>query len=81
MALPAATFNQFAVEGIQTFDDLLDFEKDSLDQMANNLRRPADGAGAFAFGAKSHKRLLVTIKLVKYYDTVGRTLTAVNIAC
>ena len=79
MALPAATFNQLAVEGIQTVSDLLDFDKDSLDQVANNLRRPAGGVGPFTFGAKSHKRLLAATKLVKYYDTVGRTLTAANI--
>ena len=54
MALPAATFNQLSVEGIQTVDDLLDFDKDSLDQVANNLRRPAGGVGLFTFGAKSH---------------------------
>ena len=30
MALPVATFHQLSVEGIQTVDDLLDFDKDSL---------------------------------------------------
>ena len=53
IALDAATFNQFAVKGIQTIDDLLDFDMDSLDQVANNLRRPAGGVGPFTFGVKS----------------------------
>ena len=40
MAIPHATRVQLAVEGITTVADLLDFDKDSLDQVANNLRRP-----------------------------------------
>ena len=78
MALSNATRTQLNVEGIVTVDDLLDFDKDSLDQVANNLRSPGGGAQPFVFGAKSHKRLLVATKLVKYYHTVGRTLTANN---
>ena len=80
MALPEATFTQLLVKGIQTVDNLIDFDKDSLKQVANNLHRPAGGAAAFLFGAKLHKRLLVATKLVKYYKTVGRGLTAANIA-
>ena len=79
MWLSAATFNQLLVEGIQTVNDLLDFNKDSLEQVANNLHHPAAGATAFAFGAKSHKCLPVATKLVKFYETVGRGLTAGNI--
>ena len=45
MALPAATFNQLSVEGIQAVGDLLDFDKDSLDQVANNICRSAGGVG------------------------------------
>lgn len=79
MALPAATFAQILVEGIQTVNALLNFDKNSLDQVANNLCCPAGGVGPFTFGAKSHKRLLAATKLVKYYETVGRNLTALNI--
>ena len=78
MAIPSATRTQLSVEGIKTVNDLLDFDKDSLDQVANNLRRPGGGASPFVFGAKSHKRLLVATKLVKFYNTVGRTLSAEN---
>ena len=34
---------------------------------------------AFTYGAKSQKRLTVACDLVRYYQTVGRDLTAVNI--
>jgi hypothetical protein len=40
MAIPHGTVVQLAQEGIDTVDDLLDFDKDSLKQVADNLRRP-----------------------------------------
>ena len=43
MAIPHETRVQLAVEGITLVDDLLDFDNDSLDQVANNLRRPGEG--------------------------------------
>ena len=46
--------------------------------MAKNLRRPPGGVGAFAFGARSWKRLLAATKLIKFYDAIGENLTAVN---
>ena len=33
---------------------------------------------AFVFGAKSQKRLGIACELVRYYNTVGRNLTAAN---
>ena len=79
MGIPAATVTQMANEGISTVDDLIDFDKDTIDQMANNLRRPPGGAAAFAFGARSAKRLLTATKLVRFYDMIGRNITAGNI--
>ena len=79
MGIPAATVTQMADEGIRSVDDLLDFDKDTIDQMANNLRRPPGGVNAFAFGARSQKRLLAATKLVRFYDTIGRPLTQDNI--
>ena len=94
MGIPHATVVQLAHEGIETVDDLADFDKDSLQQVADNLRRPGgrvpdpdpnaqQGATiptpSFVFGAKSHKRLLVGCDLVRYYEMVGRPLTANNI--
>ena len=79
MAIPHATVVELQNEGINTVDDLAEFDKDQLDQIAQNLRRPAGGAAAFALGAKSQRRLLAATKLVRYYDTVGRNLTAANL--
>ena len=79
MAIPNATVVELQNEGIQTVDDLEEFDKDQLDQIAQNLRRPAGGAAAFTFGAKSQRRLLAATNLVKYYTTVGRSLTAANL--
>ena len=85
---------QIQLEGIQSVAELADFEKDSLQQFADNLRKPggriADPdpnapAGAtiptpaFTYGDKSQKRLTVACDLIIYYQTVGRDLTAANI--
>ena len=73
---------------------LADFEKQELQQLADTLRKPggripdpnpnaAPGATipmpAFTYGAKSQKRLTVACDSVRYYQTVGRDLTAANI--
>ena len=84
---------QLVLEGIQTVDNLTDFDKEALQQLADNLQRlggrvpnPDPGAAigltiptpAFVFGAKSQKRLGIAYELVQYYNTVGRDLTAAN---
>ena len=94
MALPRATVVQLQTEGILAVADLADFDKDTLSQISENLRRPGGripdpsplaNAGAtiptppFVFGAKSQMRLKVACDLVKYYNTTGRPLTASNI--
>ena len=94
MGIPHATMVQMQQEGIQSVADLADFEKQSLQQLADNLRKPggrvpdpdpnaALGATipmpAFTYGAKSQKRLTVACDLVRFYQTVGRDLTAANI--
>ena len=94
MVIPHATMVQMQLEGIQSVADLADFEKDSLQQLADNLRKPGgripdpdpnEPAGAtipmpaFTYGAKSQKRLTVACDLIRYYQTVGRVLTAANI--
>ena len=80
---------QMAIEGITTASDLVEFDKDSLDQLANNLRQPGGRvpdpnpntapqatipAPAFTFGVKSQKRLLAATNLVKYFVATGRDL-------
>ena len=94
MAMPHATVVQLAEEGINTVYDLVDFDKDTLQQVADNLRKPPGRiqdpnqpnnpqatipTPGFVFGAKSHKRLLAACELLRYYNTVGRTVTSTNI--
>ena len=96
MGVQHAMVVQLAEEGIQSIDDLADFNKEALQQLADNLRRPGGrvpnpdpGAAigetipmpAFVFGLKFQKRLGIACELVRYYNTVGRDLTAVSIQC
>ena len=95
MGIPHATVVQLGIEGIVTVGDLADFNKDSLQQLADNLckpggqiadRNPAAAAGAtiptpdFVFEATPQKWLGVACDLVWYYNTVGRDLTAPNMS-
>ena len=102
MALPHSTRLQLAQEGITTVKDLVDFDKDTIEQVSNNLRRPTGRITdpnyvapnplpvpppqaptipqpPFVFGAKSQKRLLVACDLIRFYETIGRPLTAPNV--
>jgi hypothetical protein len=93
MGIPHATVIQLVVEGIDEVQDLAEFDRDALTQVADNLRRPggripnpdpAAPAGStiaqppFSFGAKAQKRLLAACDLVRYYVTVDRALTPAN---
>ena len=93
MVIPHDTMGALANEGIIAVQDLLDFNKDSIAQIADNMRKPGDrianpDPGAppgstiprppYMFGAKSQQRLLVACELVRYYETVGQPLTAAN---
>ena len=42
MGIPHTTVMQLHAEGIETVVDLVDFNKDSLQQLADNLRRPGE---------------------------------------
>ena len=80
-------------EGIEHVHDLSDFDKDTITQVADNLRRPggripnpdpnaAPGSTIaqppFVFSAKSQKRLLSACDLVRFYAMIGRDLSAGN---
>ena len=93
MAIPRATVLELANEGIVTVADLVDFDKESFKQIADNLRRPggripdptpgaAPGATIpkppFVFGSKSQTRLQVACKLLRFYQMIGRNITAPN---
>jgi hypothetical protein len=41
MGIPNETVVQLQQEGITTADDLVDFDKDTIEQISANLRRPA----------------------------------------
>jgi hypothetical protein len=95
MGIPNETVVQLQQEGITMVDDLMDFDKDTMEQIAANLQRPAGripdsnpGAApgatiptpSFVFGAKSQKRLITASALLRcYYDTVGRNTTVANL--
>ena len=93
MGILHTTVIQLQTEGITTVGDLADFEKDSLQQLGDNLHCPGGripdpstnaAAGATipmptsTFGAKSQKRLHVACDLIQYYNTTGQDLTAAN---
>ena len=93
MGIPDTMVIQLQTEGITTVGDLADFEKDSLQQLADDLHcaggripNPSTNAATgatipmptFTFGAKSQKRLLVACDLIKCYNTMGQDLTTAN---
>jgi hypothetical protein len=78
MAIPNATVVELVNKGINTVDDLSEFDKDTIDQIAYNVCPPPAGS-PHVFGAKSQKQLIVACELVRYYETTGRALTAANL--
>jgi hypothetical protein len=94
MGIPNQTVIHLQTEGLNAVEDLAEFDKETIEGMASNLRRPAgriadpnpgaaEGATIptppFAFGAKSQQRLIHATKLLRFYDTVGRAVTAANL--
>ena len=94
MAIPHATLIQLQSKGIDTVEDISDSDKDTLTQVADNLRKPGGMipnpdhgalAGAtiptppFVFGAKSQQRMLAASEMTRFYHRFGRTCTAANI--
>ena len=94
MGIPHVTVVQLQAEGITSVSDLADFNKDSLQQLTDNLRCPGGcildpnptvhpgstiPTPPFVFGAKSQRRIAVACDLVNYYRTVGHDLTAANL--
>ena len=81
------TIIQMRHEGIDNVSDLEEFDQDTIERLASNLRRPAaavvgGAAGAapapFHFGIISQERLLVATKAVKYYNTIARPFVPNN---
>eukprot|EP00957_Ditylum_brightwellii_P105893 8076235-Ditylum_brightwellii.AAC.1 len=80
MAIPHNTVVHLVNEGISAVDDLEEFQKTAIEQIAANLRRPTvPGVPQLVLGAKFIKRMMAACKLVQYYMTVNRTITPGNI--
>jgi hypothetical protein len=94
MGLPNPTMVKLQEEGINEPSNLADFDEETLKKAATNLRNPGDRipnpdenatAGStiprppYVFGAQSQKRLMEAGELIRFYETIGRTLTAANI--
>ena len=75
MGVTAAAKAQLAQEGLDSVDDLAEFDEKSLLQACKNAR-----AAGHSVDAKSVSRLTTAIDLVKHCNAVGRTLTSVNVA-
>ena len=63
---------QLKTEGIEKPEDLLDFDKETLEKVFNNMRQSSDDSNRYILGAKSQQRLLVATNLVKFYHCIGR---------
>eukprot|EP00957_Ditylum_brightwellii_P120685 9205352-Ditylum_brightwellii.AAC.1 len=65
MAIPHITGIHLVNKGISTVDDLEEFRKIDIKQIAANLRKPImPGAPLLILGAKSSKRMTAACKLV-----------------
>ena len=91
MAIPAATRPGLDMEGITCVEDLENFTEDDLEQVAQNLRKPAGlmrdpnnwarrvPKAPYVLGAKSLKRLKVAAIAAAYYKIINRPLTPSNV--
>ena len=65
-----------------TVEDLVEFNKYTIQQVADSLRRPGGATipkVPFVFGENPQKRLLTTCDIVRYYETTGQGITTSNI--
>ena len=76
IGLPHNTAVALRAEGISTIDDLLKFDKSSIEQIANNFRRSTP---QIPFNAKAQKRLIEACDLLRFYTTIGREPTQENL--
>ena len=94
MAMPHEAVLQLTHEGLDTVDDLVEFDKVSIQHIASSLRRLGGRIPdttprtvyrstipipPFKFGAKYQIRMEVACNLVCFYETLGRPLTAENL--
>jgi hypothetical protein len=74
MGIPNATAVQLQAEGIDALEDLVDFDKATIEQIGATVPTPS-----FPLGAKSQQRLIDATKFIQYYGTVGRNTAAGNL--
>ena len=94
MGIPNMTSIKIQAEGIAGVEYLVVFDKETINQIAANLRlpvrkvadtKPGASTGAkipttpFVFGSKSQHRFIHSTKLIRYYDTVRCVFTAANL--
>ena len=94
MVIQKVTAVQLQAEGITDVEYLAYFDKETIKQIADNLRlpnvrvadpNPGAAAGAtiltptFVLGSKSQQISIHYTKIVWHYDTIGRATTASNI--
>ena len=81
------TVAQLKLEGLESPNDLVDFDKKSLETVCSNLRKPGKTKGRgnvlvdqepFFVSAKSIMRLTVALEVARYYETVGRPMDVDN---
>ena len=63
-------------EGIDSVEDLLEFDKAAIEQIASNFRRRTP---PITFGAKMQKRMVEACDLIRFYRDIGRVWTPGNI--
>ena len=95
MGLSARTRSQLELEGIETPDDLVEFNEKCLEKIFKNMANPAKvpltGAANIAAGklkevvaylmsGKSKMRIEGAMKIAKFYKTIGRPLDPDNMS-
>ena len=70
MRIPHDTVVQLCIEGIKTVADLADFDKDSLEAVARNLKKPAGQIPDLAPGA-APGAMIPTTPLLRVWCQVG----------
>jgi hypothetical protein len=94
MGVPHRTVVKLQEGGITLVDDLAEFRKETISEVAQNLRRPGGRepnpdpnvpqgstipVQPCVFSAKSQEHFAVAPELLRYNETVGRATTAANI--
>jgi hypothetical protein len=89
LGIPECTVKKLKDEGIEHPCNLIDFDKDTLQQVAENLHKAptckTDNEGdviyldPYVLSAKSYKRMLETAELMRFYEAIGQEIDAESI--